>query len=126
MSSKLLIADDNPSKIILMQGMLFRGKWEGEIVTAATSDDAKKLIDEHDIDFAFVDFYIPSENGPAIIKYLKAKNPDSHIALVSSSDAIENFDAAKKAGAELCICTTHPADEVERIFVDVLEEWSTM
>ncbi len=121
-----LIADDNSGKMMLMQGMLFRGKWEGEIVTAATSEDAKKLIDEQDIGFAFIDFYIPSENGPAIIAHLKAKNPHAHIALVSSTDAIENFDAAKKAGAELCICTTHPADEVERIFIDVISEWKNV
>jgi DNA-binding NarL/FixJ family response regulator len=118
-----LIADDSPNKMILMQGMLHRAQWKGEIITAVTSEDAMKLIDEHDIRFAFIDYYIPSENGPTIIKYLKKKNPDAHIALVSSADNTENFDEARNAGAELCICTSYPADEVEKMFTDVLADW---
>jgi DNA-binding NtrC family response regulator len=119
----ILIADDSEGKIMLMHGMLKRMKWEGEIVEAKTTEDAKKLIDEHDINCAFIDYYIPSENGPALIAYLKEKNPNAHVALVSSADKVDNFDEARRAGAEACICTSYEADEVERAFVDLLERW---
>lgn len=123
MHDTLLIADDSEHKILLMNGMLNRKGWTGEILQAATTDDAKRLIDEHDIGFALIDFYIPRENGPALIGYLKEKNPDARIALVSSSDSYENTEAARGAGAETCICTSHPADEVEQKFMELLEEW---
>lgn len=125
MKHTLLIADDSPHKVMLMQGMLHRMKWEGDVLTATTTEDAKKLIDAHDIACAFIDYYIPNENGPAVIAYLKSKNPNAHIALVSSADKQDNFDEAKAAGAETCICTSYEADEVERKFVEVLEEWTS-
>lgn len=124
MHDTLLIADDSEHKKILMKGMLNRAGWTGEILEAVTTSDAKQLIDEREIGFALIDFYIPSENGPALIGYLKEKNPDAHIALVSSSDTYENTEAARGAGAETCICTSYPADEVEQKFMELLEEWN--
>lgn len=119
----LLIADDNPNKMLMMQGMLFKAGWTGDVLTAVTTDEAKSLIDTHDIGFGLIDFYIPEENGPAIISHLKNKSPHARIALVSSSDAYANQLAAREAGAETCICTTHEADEVEKVFKDLLGEW---
>lgn len=119
----LLIADDSPGKILLIEGMLFRHSWQGNVVIARTTEEAKRLIDAHDVTHGLIDFYIPSENGPAIIAYLKQRHPASRVALVSSSDTSDNTDAAKKAGAEICICTSYPADEVERAFADLLGEW---
>lgn len=123
MNKTLLIADDSPHKMILMKGMLHRAGWEGEILEALTTEEAKKIIDEREIGFAMIDFYIPSENGPALIGYLKAKNPNARIALVSSSDKYDNLEEARGAGAEECICTSYPADEVEQKFTELLAEW---
>ncbi|HVW66466.1 MAG TPA: response regulator [Candidatus Peribacteraceae bacterium] len=123
MTKVLLIADDSPQKIVLLQHFLHKAKWNGEIVTAETSEEAMTLIDEKDIGFAFIDYYIPSENGPAIIAYLKGKHPSAHAALVSSSDKKSNFDEATAAGAEACLCTTYQADEVEKAVMEVIEEW---
>ena len=119
----LLIADDSQNKIMLIQGMLFRHEWKGDVVIAKTTDEAKHLIDTNDITQVFIDYYIPSQHGPAVIAYLKAKNPHTRIALVSSSDKSENCDEAKVAGAETCVCTSYPADEVERMFATLLSEW---
>ncbi len=82
------------------------------------------LIDQHpDISAAFIDYYIPSENGPAIIRYLKVKNPQARIALVSSADSRKNSEEAKAAGAEAVICTSDQADEVESTILGLLKEW---
>ncbi len=120
---KLLIADDSQAKIDLMEAMLAHFKWHGEPFIAMTTEEAMRLIDEHHITHAFVDFYIPSEHGPAIMRYLKKNNPDARMALVSSSDTPENCDAARKAGAESCICTSYTSDEVEKAFGDLIREW---
>ena len=119
----LLIADDSPGKIMMMQGMLSRFGWEGDVLTVPTTDGAKKIIDAQPVTHAFIDFYIPTENGPAVIAYLKAKNPDARIALVSSSDKYENKLAAEAAGAEKLICTGYEPDEVEWAFKELLGEW---
>lgn len=118
-----LIADDSPNKIQLMLLMLKHAGWEGDVVLAETTEHAMQLIDEHDFGFAFVDYYMPSKNGPAVIKYLKEKNPSARIALVSSADNADNFAEARAAGAETCICSTHEIDQVEREFSVLLSNW---
>lgn len=120
----LLIADDSQAKIDLIRLMLVRFGWKGEPLIAMTSEDAMRMIDEHQITHAFVDFYIPTQNGPAIIATLKAVSPTARIVLVSSSDKTSNFDEARAAGAEACICTTYASDQVEVAFKDLLADWS--
>lgn len=121
----ILIADDSDGKIVLMEMMLKKAHWEGEILVAHTTEEAKKCIDEHDIAYAFIDYYIPSEKGPAVIAYLKEKNPSAHIALVSSADNQTNCDEAKAAGAEMCVCTSYQSDEVEKTLMDILTDWKS-
>ena len=119
-----LIADDSRDKIVMLRHMLKRAQWKGDVLTAKTTDEAKELIDAHpDIAAAFIDYYIPSENGPAVIAFLKQRCPACRIALVSSADNADNAARAKAAGAEAAICTTHRSDFVEREILGLLEAW---
>ncbi len=119
-----LIADDSREKILFLRHMLQRATWKGNLLIAETTEEAKTLIDANpDISAAFIDYYIPSENGPAVIAYLRQKCPLSRIALVSSADNAENTARAKKAGAEAAVCTTHRSDVVEREVLALLETW---
>lgn len=119
-----LIADDSPGKTEFLQSMLSRAAWKGDVLVAETTEEAITLIDSHpDISAAFIDYYIPSGNGPSVIAYLKKKNPAAKIALVSSADSAKNSKQARDAGAEAVICTTHQADDVERSILDLLHIW---
>lgn len=119
-----LIADDSPGKIHLVQHCLRLAKWPGKIIIAITTEDAMRLIDENpDITGASIDYYIPSQNGPAILRYLKQKIPTAHAALVSSAESTKNKKEAMAAGAEAFVCTTWQSDVVEKALVDLLEQW---
>ena len=120
-----LIADDSPGKVMMLQVLLKKAKWSTPIVVARTTEEAEELIDAHpDISHAFIDYYIPSQYGPSIISYLKTKNPSARIALVSSADNPSNDEEAKAAGAGACICVTRgTSDEVEKVILELLEEW---
>lgn len=121
-----LIADDSRDKIVMLKHMLKVSRWSGDILVAETTEQAQDLIDAHpDIAAAFIDYYIPSENGPAIIGYLRSRCPESRIALVSSADNAANTARALSAGAEIAICTTHRSDVVEKTIVDLLETWKS-
>ncbi len=120
----LLIADDSQAKIDLICSMLVHCGWNTEPRIAMTTEEAMRIIDEEQITHAFIDFYIPTQNGPTIIAKLKESNPTARIALVSSSDKASNFDEARAAGAEACICTTYASDQVEAAFKDLLADWS--
>ena len=126
-SGLFLIADDSEGKRLMLRALLRHLHWDSEILMARTTEEAKKLIDAHpDIAHAFIDYEMPSENGPAVIAYLKAKNPSARIALVSSSDSERYTSEAKAAGAEICICTSRESDEVEQTMKSVVETWKTI
>jgi DNA-binding NarL/FixJ family response regulator len=82
------------------------------------------VVDAEGITHAFVDYYMPSERGPAVIAHLKRTNPAARIALVSSADNAENKEEAMRAGAEAYVCTSWPADEVEGALMGLLAEWA--
>jgi CheY-like chemotaxis protein len=115
MKRVFLIADDNPGKVMMLRGMLHMAGWKGQVLTADTTEEAMRTIDEsHAIDAAFIDYYMPSRNGPAVIRHLRAKFPHAKIALVSSADNAKNAEEARDAGADSVLCTTLQ-DSEERI-----------
>ena len=120
-----LILDDSPGKMEFLRRIVLRAKWPGEILTAVTTEEACALIDAHaEIGASFIDYYIPDENGPSVIRYLLQKNPSAKIALVSSADSEENGAEARRAGATAVVCTSGLMDFVERRLLELLEEWS--
>lgn len=122
--TSLLIADDSPVKTQLLKAMLKKMGWPIDTLTATTTEQAMKVIDDHrDIAFALVDYYIPTQNGPAIIQRLRREHPKCRIALVSSSDSAENKDEAMSLGAESFVCTSWEADRVERELTGLLQTW---
>ena len=127
MMPRLLIADDSMKKIQLLQEYLRIADWKGEALIVHTTEDAMQAMDsDPTIGFAFIDYYMPSANGPAVIAYIKQKNPHAHVALVSSGNSQKNFEEARQAGAEACICTSDRADDVERAIVGLIEEWKIL
>lgn len=119
-----LIADDSHEKIHFFRHMLKVAEWSGNVLVAMTTEEAKRLIDLHpDIEAAFIDYYIPSEYGPAVIRYLKKANPAARVALVSSADSERNAVEAREAGAEAVVCSSYPLQEVEERLQILLAEW---
>jgi DNA-binding NarL/FixJ family response regulator len=123
MKPLFLIADDSQPKRDFLERFV-RKNIDVEILTASSTEEAHKLILEH-VEFAaaFIDYEIPSENGPAVIKHLKEHNPDCRVALVSSSDSSQYQAKAKEAGAEKYICTSWALERTETELNMLLAEW---
>jgi len=119
----LLIADDSAGKTLMLKTLIKKSGIETDILTATTTDTAKQLIDSHTIDAAFVDYEMPTENGPAVIAYLRNHQPEARITLASSSDNSTRQAEAIEAGAETCICTSYAPDTVEETVLNLLESW---
>ena len=118
-----LIVDDSREKIHFLQHLIKRSGWAGEVLIAVTTEAAMELINQHTIDAAFIDYYVPSACGPVVIRHLKKVHPNAHIALVSSADNEENSAEARAAGAEFVICTSWQSDVVEGEILDLLKIW---
>ncbi len=74
----LLVADDSQAKIDLMVSMLGHFHWRGDVIVAMTTQQAEDLMWE-DVGYAFIDYYIPSKNGPALMESLKNELPRSKL-----------------------------------------------
>ena len=127
MPHTFLIADDSPGKRTFLRSILKHALWDGDIVEATTTEEASALIDAHPkIAAAFIDYEIPTQNGPAIIRTLRLVNPRSHIALVTATDSKRYEKDAREAGADAFVCSTWPGDRVVKTLLDLLTEWMTV
>ncbi len=121
-----LIADDSPEKIDYLLKAIHATEWDIEVVTALTTEDAYDIMRKRRVDFAFIDYYIPNDNGPHMIARLKNRNPEAKIALVSSSKKESNLKEALEAGADATICTSDPAHVVTAQLDRLLREWMSV
>lgn len=118
-----LIADDSPEKIDYLLKAIHATEWDIEVVTALTTEDAYDIMRKRRVDFAFIDYYIPNDNGPHLIERLKNRNGDARVALVSSSKKPSNITEAMDAGAETTLCTSDPAHVLASQIDTLLREW---
>lgn len=104
-------------------GLVDRALPEVRMIGATTTDEAKAVIDaQQDIFGAFIDYEIPTENGPAVIAYLRKKFPSCRIACVTGGG--ESYRrSATDAGADAFITTAAQADTVEKIILEILGLW---
>lgn len=124
MDAQFLIADDSDGKIVMLEVLIKKSDFAGEVIIAKNTDQAKQMIDDNPaIAYAFIDYYIPPENGPSVIAYLHNKNPDAHIALVTSSNNSGLEEEAREAGATAFVCTSFEEDTVVKNINNLLIEW---
>ena len=122
--ASFLLADDLDSKRTALRHFVERWDIDVDILEARTTEEAKRLIDDHDdIAYAFIDYEMPSECGPAVIAYLREKQPTAKIALVTSGSSDRYRNDGFNAGADEFVCTSLDQQTVERRLTDVLELW---
>lgn len=123
MPTTFLIADDSDGKAMMLEILIKKSNISTTIVRAKTTDDAKKIIDTTKISYAFIDYNMPSENGPAVIAYLRKGQPTALIAMASSGNSAQYRADAAQAGADAYICTSFREEEVTSSVFALLENW---
>ncbi|MEI8229619.1 MAG: response regulator [Candidatus Peregrinibacteria bacterium] len=124
MPSSFLIADDSDWKRNFLKIVVQESGIDTAIIEAPTSEEAIDLIEESvGITAAFIDYNIPSENGPEIIRVLREKFPKCHIALVTTADGEFFRKEAMDAGADAFVTTSYGEDVSRERLLELLEEW---
>lgn len=122
--SAFLVADDSATKAQYLMNLVDRHLDEIHLIGAMTTEEAKEAIDANpDIIAAFIDYEIPTENGPAVIRYIKEKLPKCLVACVTGSSREEHRQNATGAGADKFVCTAIRSDQLEKTLSDILLEW---
>ena len=97
MSEKVLIVDDEED---FLEVMAERIRIQGmEVLTAASAEEALKMIAKESYDAVIMDFMMPAIDGFKALKLLKEKKPEVQIILLTGNVPEQKRIEAKKLGA---------------------------
>ncbi len=97
MSKAILIVDDEESICQTLGGIL---KDEGlEVVTAASGEEALRVVDEDPPNLVLLDIWLPGIDGIEVLKAIKAGHPQIQVIIMSGHGTIETAVKATRLGA---------------------------
>jgi two-component system nitrogen regulation response regulator NtrX len=97
MSKAILIVDDEESICQTLGGIL---KDEGhDVVTAASGEEALRLVDEDPPNLVLLDIWLPGIDGIEVLKVIKAGHPQVQVIIMSGHGTIETAVKATRLGA---------------------------
>jgi two-component system nitrogen regulation response regulator NtrX len=97
MNKAILIVDDEESICQTLGGIL---KDEGhEVVTAASGEEALRLVDEDPPSLVLLDIWLPGIDGIEVLKVIKAGHPQVQVIIMSGHGTIETAVKATRLGA---------------------------
>ena len=97
MNKAILIVDDEESICQTLGGIL---KDEGhEVVTAASGEEALRLVDEDPPNLVLLDIWLPGIDGIEVLKVIKAGHPQIQVIIMSGHGTIETAVKATRLGA---------------------------
>ena len=98
--STVLIVDDNPQNVELLQAYL--ESLPLKIVTAADGIDALRKVQEHSPDLILLDIMMPHMSGFQVCKKLKSdpKTRDIQILMVTALNELGDIERAVQAGTD--------------------------
>ena len=97
MSKAILIVDDEVSICQTLGGILTD---EGhEVVTAASGEEALRVVEEELPDLVLLDIWLPGIDGIEVLKAIKAAHPQILVVMMSGHSTIETAVKATKLGA---------------------------
>ena len=94
----LLIEDDIQLNTTINKFLTFK---EFEVVSLYDGECAISLIDKSTFDLFIIDLNIPKINGLDIVKYIRQKDLQTPIIIITASMELDNFRIAFKNG---CAC----------------------
>jgi len=108
---KILIIDDNEKLNSIMKQFLELKNYN--VTSISNPKKAIKLIDKKKFDLYIIDIHLPHINGLDIVKYIRSKDLNIPIIMITSSLEVENFITAFKNGANEFIKKPFHLEELE-------------
>jgi CheY-like chemotaxis protein len=90
---RILLVDDEPDILLLLQAMLTAPTWE-IVGKAASGEDAVRIAGHLHPDVAVVDYMMPGMHGMEVAERLKGVHPDCQVVLFSAYDVADDADVS--------------------------------
>lgn len=98
MKYKVLIVEDEPDIVRLIQNRLDKEKFE--VSVALNGKKALRLIEKYHFDVVTLDIMLPYIDGLTLCKKVREKHKDSLLLIVSALDSMEKKEKAYEIGAD--------------------------
>lgn len=98
MKYKVLIVEDEPDIVRLIQNRLDKEKFE--VSVALNGEEALALIQKYHFDVLTLDIMLPYINGLTLCEKIRKKHKDSLILIISALNTIEKKERAYELGAD--------------------------
>jgi DNA-binding NarL/FixJ family response regulator len=99
MSVRVLIADDHRLFAEALRAILSADERIEVVGLAADGEEAVRRADELHPDVVLMDISMPRLDGIEATRRIRTSQPDSQVLIVTGSDARQDVDAARTAGA---------------------------
>ncbi|HKJ02921.1 MAG TPA: sigma-54 dependent transcriptional regulator [Longimicrobiales bacterium] len=122
MSETVLVVDDEPHiRRIVEMALGDRGY---RVVTAASAEDADRVLDTESVDTIVTDLQLPGRSGLDFLADVRASHPDLPVILITAYGTVETAVEALKAGAFDYVLKPFGVDELEALVAEALESVS--
>lgn len=96
----IMIVDDNVNFVSRMKGLLESLDGISSINTAGDYDSAVQLLIEQTPDFLLLDINLPGKNGMEILKFVKDKNLECEVIMITNHTDEYYRNQCRKSGAK--------------------------
>ena len=97
MKTKILIVDDDPVQLRLLDGVLT--KFGCEVISASGGEEALSMLEDHDVDAVVLDLVMPDVDGMTVLE--RKRKAGNHVPVIvqTSQGGIDTVVSAMRAGA---------------------------
>ncbi len=85
---KVLVIDDDVRIVDLLAQILTKSGFN--VATAATADEARKILKDQHFFILLVDYMLPNENGSEFVKKLRETDTETYVIMLTAIDSIDN------------------------------------
>lgn len=115
----ILIEDDTQLNTTITNFLKFKGY---ETLSCYDGDSAIEMIDESNFDIYIIDINIPDINGLELVKYIRRKDSNGYIIMITASLELDNFKNAFLNGCNEYIKKPFYLEELEIRIDNLLEK----
>ena len=119
--NNILIVEDHALTLFALKTTLSSQSYANKIFEAANAQDAYKIIEENKIDLVLMDIGLPDINGIEATKYIRQKNKDIKIAILTSHcEKDEVLECLKSGISAYCTKDIKP-EKLAIVIKDILD-----
>ena len=97
MKTKILIVDDDPVQLRLLDGVLTR--FGCDVISASGGEEALSMLEDHDVDVVVLDLVMPDLDGMAVLERMRKTGSLVPVIVQTSQGGIDTVVSAMRAGA---------------------------